>query len=79
MLCLGTISHTGTVKRAFLNKRAQSCLKPACALVVETWKVLIPVCRVPQLWKRDARNLKDYHIRQSSKVKLFGAQIYIYH
>ena len=24
--------------------------------------------------KTDARNLKDYHIRQSSNVKLFGAQ-----
>src|SRR5215510_5653525 len=66
--------HTGTVKLAFLNKHAQSCLKPACTLVVETWKVLIPVCCVPQLRKRDARNLKDYHIWQSSNVKLFGAQ-----
>jgi hypothetical protein len=26
------------------------------------------------LWKRDARNLKDYHIWQSSNMKLFGAQ-----
>jgi hypothetical protein len=67
------MSHTGTVKRAFLNKRVQSHLKPACALVVETWKVLIPICHVPYLWKRDARNLKDYHIRQSSNVRLFGA------
>jgi hypothetical protein len=41
------MSHTGTVKRAFLNKRVQSRLKPACTLVVETWKVLIPICRVP--------------------------------
>jgi len=41
------MSHTGTVKWAFLNKHAQSCLKPAHALVVETWKVLIPICRVP--------------------------------
>jgi hypothetical protein len=63
------------VKRAFLNKRAQSRLQPARAIVVETWKVLIPICRVPQLWKRDARNLKDYHIRQSSNVKLFGTDI----
>jgi D-aminopeptidase len=39
------MSHTSTVKRAFLNKRAQSHLKPAHALVVETWKVLIPICR----------------------------------
>jgi len=52
------MSHTGTVKRVFLNKRAQSCLKPARALVVETWKVLIPICCVPQSWKRDTRNLK---------------------
>jgi len=47
MLRLGLMSHTGTMKRAFLNKRAQSRLKPAHALVVETWKVLIPICRVP--------------------------------
>jgi hypothetical protein len=40
------MSRTGIVKQAFLNKRAQSHLKPARALVVETWKVLIPVCRV---------------------------------
>jgi hypothetical protein len=40
------MSHTGTVKRVFLNKRAQSCLKSARALAVETWKVLIPICRV---------------------------------
>jgi hypothetical protein len=62
MLCLGLMSHNITVNQAFLNKRAQSRLKPARALVVETWMVLIPICRVPQLWKRDARNLKDYHI-----------------
>jgi hypothetical protein len=34
------MSHTGTVKRA------QSQLKPVCALVVESWKVLIPICCV---------------------------------
>jgi hypothetical protein len=37
------MSHTGTVKRAFLNKHAQSHLKPARALVVESWKVLYTV------------------------------------
>jgi hypothetical protein len=68
------MSHTGTVERAFLNKLAQSRLKPARVVVVETWKVLITICRVPYLWNKDARNLKDYHIRQSSNVKLFGAQ-----
>jgi hypothetical protein len=26
MLRLGPMSHTGTLKRAFLNKRVQSCL-----------------------------------------------------
>jgi hypothetical protein len=31
---------------AFLNTRAQSRLKPAYALVTETWKVLIPIWRV---------------------------------
>jgi hypothetical protein len=65
------MSHTSTVKRAFLNKHAQSHLKPAHALVVETWKVLIKICH---LWKRDARNLKDYHIWQSTNVKLFGGR-----
>jgi len=29
--------------------------------------VLIPICRVPQF-------LRDYHIQQSSNIKLFGAQ-----
>jgi hypothetical protein len=61
------------VKWAFLNKHVQSRLKPTCAFVVEMWKVLIPICRVLQLWKRDARDLKGYHIQQSSNVKLFGA------
>ena len=68
------MSHTGTVKWAFLNNCAHSRLKPSRALVVETWKVLIPICHVLYLWKRDARNLKDYQIRQGSNVKLFGAQ-----
>jgi hypothetical protein len=40
------MSRTGTVNQAFLNKRAQSRLKSARALVVEMWKVLIPICRV---------------------------------
>jgi hypothetical protein len=47
MLCLGLMTHTGTVKQALLNKRAQYRLKPVRALVVETWKVLIPIYRVP--------------------------------
>jgi hypothetical protein len=34
------------MKRAFLNKRAQTRLKSAHVLLVETWKVLIPICRV---------------------------------
>jgi hypothetical protein len=68
------MSHTSTVKRDFLNKHALSRLKPAHGLVVETRKVLIPIFHVLYLWKRDARNLKDYHIRQSSHVKLFGTQ-----
>jgi hypothetical protein len=46
-LHLGPMSHTGTVKQTFLNKHAQSCLKPAHTLVVETWKVLIPICCAP--------------------------------
>jgi len=47
MLRVGPMSHTGTVKRAFLNKRARSHLKRARTLVVETWKLLILICRVP--------------------------------
>jgi hypothetical protein len=47
MLHPGPMSHTGTVKRAFLNKRAQSHLKQARTLVVEMWKMLIPVFHVP--------------------------------
>jgi hypothetical protein len=39
--------ETGTVKQAFLNKRVQSHLKPACALIVEMWMVLISICHVP--------------------------------
>jgi hypothetical protein len=61
------MSHTSTVNQAFLNKRAQSHLKSVRALFVETWKVLIPICHVPELWKRDASNLKGYHI--SAKFK----------
>jgi hypothetical protein len=74
MLCLGAMSHTINMKQAFLNKFAQSCLKSVCATVVKAQKVLVAICCVPQLWKWDARNLKDYHIRQSSNVKLFGVQ-----
>ena len=36
MLRLGQMSHIGTVKCAFFSKHAQSRLKPAHALVVET-------------------------------------------
>jgi hypothetical protein len=43
MLRLGLMSHIGIMKPAFLNKRAQSHLKPACALVFEMWKMLIPI------------------------------------
>jgi hypothetical protein len=46
MLHLGPMSHTDTVKRAFLNKCAHSRLKSARALVVETLMVLIPICHV---------------------------------
>jgi hypothetical protein len=42
MLCLGLMSHTGTMTWAFLNKRAQSRLKPACAIVGKAWEVLLP-------------------------------------
>jgi hypothetical protein len=43
---LGPMSHTSIVKQACLKKRVQSRLKPSRALVVEMWKVLIPICRV---------------------------------
>jgi hypothetical protein len=35
MLRVGPMSHTGTMRRAFLNKRVQFHLKPACALGYE--------------------------------------------
>jgi hypothetical protein len=73
-LCLGLMSHAGTVKWAFLNKCVQSRLKAACTIVVKAWEVLCLICRVLQLWKRDARNLKDYHTQQSSDMNLFGVQ-----
>jgi hypothetical protein len=57
---LGPVSHTCTVKQAFLNKRVQSHLKVVRALNVKTLEVLVLICCVPQLWKTDARNLKDY-------------------
>jgi hypothetical protein len=74
MLHLEPMSHTGTVKQACLKQHVQSRLKPARNLVVETWKVLVPICHVQLLWKRDARNLRDYHIQQSLNVNLFCAQ-----
>jgi hypothetical protein len=74
MLDLGLMNHTSTVMQALLNKNAQSCLKLAHSIVVKAQQVHVPIHHVPQSWKMDARNLKDYHIRQSSNVKLFGAQ-----
>jgi hypothetical protein len=38
------------------------------------WEVFVAIDCVPPLWKGDVRYLKDYHIWQSSNVKLFGAQ-----
>jgi hypothetical protein len=73
MLCLGLMSHTGTRQWSCLNKRAQSRLKPAHALVVKAWEALVPICRVPQSWKRDTINLNGYHIWQSWDMT-FGAQ-----
>jgi hypothetical protein len=46
------------MKWTFLNKHVQYHLKPACTVVVKAWLVLVPICHVPYLWKRDARNLK---------------------
>jgi hypothetical protein len=68
------MSHTGTVKQAFLNKCEQSILKPPHALVVKSSEVFVPVCHVAQLWKRDTRNIEDSYIWQSTSVKLFSAQ-----
>jgi hypothetical protein len=45
MLRLGPMSHTSSMKCAFLNNHVQSHLKPAHA-VVKAWKVLVPLCRV---------------------------------
>jgi hypothetical protein len=38
------------------------------------WVVFVPFCRLVFLCNRDALNQNDSHIRQSSNVKLFGAQ-----
>jgi hypothetical protein len=38
---------------AFLEKPAQSHVKPAHSLVVKTWRVLVVICHVSHLWKRD--------------------------
>jgi hypothetical protein len=46
MLHLGLMSHTSTMKRTFLNKHVQSHLKPARAIVVKAWEVLLPICCV---------------------------------
>jgi hypothetical protein len=35
ILCLGLMSHTGTVKQALLNNLVRSYLKPACAVFVK--------------------------------------------
>jgi hypothetical protein len=32
---------------AFINKSAQSRLKPAHTLVVKMWEIFFPICRVP--------------------------------
>jgi hypothetical protein len=73
-LCLGLLSLTITVKQDFLNKCVQSHLKVAYGIAVKGWEVLDPIYRVLYLRKRDIRNLEDYHMRQSSNVKLFDAQ-----
>ena len=51
----GQVQEAGNVSRKRDVARLQSCNIPL---------------RVRYLWKRDARNLKDYHVRQSSNVKL---------
>jgi hypothetical protein len=56
------MSHTSTVKPAFLKKHAQSHLKPADT-IVKVWEV-----------QRDARNLEDNHTQHNSNIKLVGAQ-----
>jgi hypothetical protein len=70
------MSHTRTVKWAFLNKRVQSHQKPACGLVVETWTVLIPICCVPVVMEEGCQKPKrlSYTATASSNMKLFGAQ-----
>ena len=66
------------LKRSLVQS-AKSCCLQELGVIISTEgipenRLLIPICRVPWLWKRHARNLKDYHIRQSSNVKLFGAR-----
>jgi hypothetical protein len=62
------MSHTGTLKWAFLNKSEQSNLKPAHSLL-KTWE-----CLFQYVMHHTCGNLNDYHIQQSSTVKLFSAQ-----
>jgi hypothetical protein len=49
-------------------------LKPATALIIKTWEVHVPICHIQQLLKSNVTNQKDYHIKQSSNVKLYGAE-----
>jgi hypothetical protein len=72
MLRLGPMSDTSTVKRVFLHKRAQSPLKPARTLVVETWNVLIPICCV--VMEQGRQKSKRLSHTAKLNVQLFGAQ-----
>jgi hypothetical protein len=40
---LEQMSHTGTVKQAFLNKRAQPRLKLARTSAVKAWEVIVSI------------------------------------
>jgi hypothetical protein len=55
------------MKQVFLNKREQAHLKPALTLALKTCVVLVSTCWVPQLRRRDARNIKHYY--NMAKIK----------
>jgi hypothetical protein len=62
------MSHTGGLHHSFFNMRAQSHLKSARALVVETWKVLIPICRVVMEEGRQKSKMLSYTAKFKREV-----------
>jgi hypothetical protein len=66
--------HTSTMKWAFPNKLVQSHPNLVQTLVVKTWEMIVPICRITYLWKRDVRNLKTI---KYSKVQTWNCLVHI--